>query len=217
MSGASGASGAGANGSGLRSRLRLWLAGSAWAPLLGKAAAYVGGFAILALVGSGVLSGFLARIAGVSAAPASPPAAAAPETAAPLRLREEPAASGEATDAGAATDAGTDAGTGTGTGTHAGAGKDTGAGTDTGAAKHAPASGSGGGGGITPDGKVVINLASEEDLRRLPGVGPSKAKAILALRAKLGRFRRPEDLLRVKGIGRRRLARLRPLLVVDAQ
>jgi len=58
-------------------------------------------------------------------------------------------------------------------------------------------------------------MASEEDLRRLPGVGPSKAKAILELRARLGRFRRPEDLLRVKGIGRKRLARLRPLLVVD--
>jgi competence protein ComEA len=61
-----------------------------------------------------------------------------------------------------------------------------------------------------------LNLATEEDLKRLPGVGPSKAKAILELRARLGgRFRRVEDLLRVKGIGRRKLARLRPLLLVD--
>jgi competence protein ComEA len=75
--------------------------------------------------------------------------------------------------------------------------------------------GGGGGGGIALDGKIVLNLATEEDLRRLPGIGPSKAKAILELRKRLGRFRRVDDLLRVKGIGRRRLARLRPLLAVD--
>jgi competence protein ComEA len=63
--------------------------------------------------------------------------------------------------------------------------------------------------------KVILNLATEEDLRRLSGIGPAKAKAILALRAKLGRFKRVEDLLRVKGIGRKRLARLRPLVVLD--
>jgi competence protein ComEA len=68
---------------------------------------------------------------------------------------------------------------------------------------------------IAPDGKVILNLAAEEDLRRLPGVGPTRAKAILALRARLGKFKRPEDLLRVKGIGRRSLARLRPLVRID--
>jgi competence protein ComEA len=73
----------------------------------------------------------------------------------------------------------------------------------------------GGGGAITADGKVILNLAGEEDLRRLPGIGPSKAKAILELRAKLGKFKRAEDLLRVKGLGRKKLARLRPLLLID--
>ena len=73
----------------------------------------------------------------------------------------------------------------------------------------------GGGPAVTPDGKVAINLATEQDLRRLPGIGATRAKAILALRERLGRFRRPEDLLRVKGIGRRSLARLRPLLIVE--
>ncbi len=73
----------------------------------------------------------------------------------------------------------------------------------------------GGGPAVTPDGKVALNLATEEDLRRLPGIGATRAKAILALRERLGRFRRPEDLLRVKGIGRRSLARLRPLLIVE--
>jgi competence protein ComEA len=82
-------------------------------------------------------------------------------------------------------------------------------------AADAGAPGDAGTGAITADGKVILNLAGEEDLRRLPGIGASKAKAILELRGKLGRFRRAEDLLRVKGIGRRRLARLRPLLVID--
>jgi len=81
----------------------------------------------------------------------------------------------------------------------------------------APSADAGSGtGGITPDGRVVLNAATEEELRRLPGIGPSKARAIVALRTKLGRLKRPEDLLRVKGIGRRSLARMRSLLVVDA-
>jgi competence protein ComEA len=69
--------------------------------------------------------------------------------------------------------------------------------------------------GVTADGKVILNIATEEDLKRLPGIGAGKAKAILELRARLGKFKRAEDLLRVKGIGRRRLARLRPLLLID--
>jgi len=68
---------------------------------------------------------------------------------------------------------------------------------------------------ITADGKVILNLATEEDLRKLPGIGATRAKAILALRDKMGRFKRPEDLLRVKGIGRRKLAKLRPHLLLD--
>lgn len=70
-------------------------------------------------------------------------------------------------------------------------------------------------GGIAPDGKVILNQATEADLRKLPGIGPARAKAILALRTKLGRFKRPEDLMRVKGIGRRMMARLRPMVRVD--
>lgn len=71
------------------------------------------------------------------------------------------------------------------------------------------------GAAVTAEGKVRINVANEQELRRLPGIGATRAKAILALRERLGRFRRAEDLLRVKGIGRRSLARLRPLLIID--
>lgn len=74
----------------------------------------------------------------------------------------------------------------------------------------------GGGSGITPDGKVVLNVASADELTKLPGVGAKRAQAIVALRAKLKRFKSPTDLLRVKGIGPRGLQRMLPHLVLDA-
>jgi len=70
--------------------------------------------------------------------------------------------------------------------------------------------------GVTSDGRVVLNVASASELRTLPGVGPARAAAIVALRERLGRYRRVEELLRVRGIGRRSLQKLRPLVVVDA-
>ncbi len=50
-------------------------------------------------------------------------------------------------------------------------------------------------------GTLDLNRATEADLDALPGIGPSKAKAILAHRDKIGGFRRVEQLLDVKGIG----------------
>ena len=66
------------------------------------------------------------------------------------------------------------------------------------------------------DDPVVLNVASETDLRRLPGIGAKRAGAIIELRARLGRFRAIEDLLKVKGIGRAMIRRLRPLVRIDA-
>lgn len=67
----------------------------------------------------------------------------------------------------------------------------------------------------TDDDPVYLNEATVDDLRRLPGIGEKRALAILELRRKLGRFKQIEDLLRVKGIGRSTLRRLRPLVRVD--
>ncbi|HEX6766486.1 MAG TPA: helix-hairpin-helix domain-containing protein, partial [Polyangiaceae bacterium] len=70
--------------------------------------------------------------------------------------------------------------------------------------------------GITPDGKVILNLAGPDELRRIPGVGPKRAEAIVELRKKLGgRFKRLTDLLRVKGIGQKSLKKMEPHLVLD--
>jgi competence protein ComEA len=72
-----------------------------------------------------------------------------------------------------------------------------------------------GGAGVLADGRVVLNEASETELTKLPGIGPTRARAILALRQRLTKFRAVEDLLRVKGIGRKMLRRLRPSVVLD--
>jgi len=63
---------------------------------------------------------------------------------------------------------------------------------------------------------VYLNHASVDELRRLPGVGPKRAEAILVLRQRLGRFQRVEDLLRVKGVGRGAVRKWRPLVRLDA-
>ena len=67
----------------------------------------------------------------------------------------------------------------------------------------------------TPDDPVHLNTAALDDLERLPSIGPKRATAILSLRAKLGRFREVEDLMRVKGIGRSTIRKLRPLVRLD--
>lgn len=79
----------------------------------------------------------------------------------------------------------------------------------------APESGAAPSPAITADGKVILNLATELELRKLPGIGHARAQAILTLRDKLGRFRRVEELLRVKGIGKKRLTALRARVVLD--
>jgi competence protein ComEA len=71
-------------------------------------------------------------------------------------------------------------------------------------------------GAASAESPVILNAADENELRRLPGIGEKRANAILSLRARLGRFRAVEDLLKVKGIGRATIKRLRPLLRLDA-
>lgn len=74
---------------------------------------------------------------------------------------------------------------------------------------------SAGGRGPSPTGMVIdLNRASRQELERLPGVGPAIALRILALRDTLGRFRNPDELGRVRGIGPATVARLKPFVSV---
>jgi competence protein ComEA len=69
---------------------------------------------------------------------------------------------------------------------------------------------------VLPDGRLILNEATAAEIDKLPGVGLKKAEAIVTLRTKLGgRFRKLEDLTRVRGIKGKALERLRPHLVLD--
>lgn len=66
-----------------------------------------------------------------------------------------------------------------------------------------------------PTGVVNVNTASAPELELLPGIGESKAKAIIAHREDHGAYQQVEDLLEVKGIGDSALDRIRKLVVVE--
>jgi competence protein ComEA len=63
---------------------------------------------------------------------------------------------------------------------------------------------------------IDLNSASAAELESLPGIGPSRALAILAFREHHGGFQSVSQLLRIKGIGRAMLRKLRPLVTVSA-
>lgn len=55
----------------------------------------------------------------------------------------------------------------------------------------------------TKEGKVNINTATVEELKILKGVGEKKAEAIIEYRKKNGSFKTKEDLMKVRGIGKK--------------
>jgi len=67
---------------------------------------------------------------------------------------------------------------------------------------------------VSSEGVVNLNTATAEELERLPGVGPTRAEAIVRLRTRVQRFGRVEDLTRVRGIGRATLRHMRPYLTL---
>lgn len=62
--------------------------------------------------------------------------------------------------------------------------------------------------------KVSINAASAVELQRLPGVGKVTAERIVAYRNANGPFASVDDLIKVKGIGKKSLAKLQPLVTL---
>ncbi len=68
------------------------------------------------------------------------------------------------------------------------------------------------------EGEVLdLNTASLSDFTRLPGIGETKAQAILDWREAHGPFRAVEDLLSVEGIGEKTLENLRPYVAVSKE
>jgi comEA protein len=63
-------------------------------------------------------------------------------------------------------------------------------------------------------GEIDLNAADTTALARLPGIGPATARAIVLHRNRRGPFRSVDELLEVKGIGPKKLQRLRPYVTV---
>lgn len=64
-------------------------------------------------------------------------------------------------------------------------------------------------------GKLDLNRATAEELQGLPGIGPVLAQRVVDQRTTHGPFHTVDDLREVKGIGKKRMDQLRPLVMVD--
>jgi len=60
--------------------------------------------------------------------------------------------------------------------------------------------------------KININTASKAELQELPRVGPKIAQRIIDFREKHGKFKKIEDLMKVKGIGEKTFLQMKGLL-----
>ncbi len=62
---------------------------------------------------------------------------------------------------------------------------------------------------LEPGNRLDINTAAPRELESLPGIGPVLARRIVEFRAKNPPFRRVEEILIIRGIGRRKFEALR--------
>ena len=63
--------------------------------------------------------------------------------------------------------------------------------------------------------KLDLNSATVEQLMQLPGIGKSKAEAIIAYRTEMGRFLEIEQITQVNGIGPKMLSKIADKLTLQ--
>ncbi len=61
---------------------------------------------------------------------------------------------------------------------------------------------------------VNLNTATSQELQQVPGIGPATAEKILKMRKSYGAFKSVDDLLAIRGIGPKRLEKMRKYLTV---
>lgn len=69
----------------------------------------------------------------------------------------------------------------------------------------------------TRTGLLNLNRATEREFDALPGIGPQLAERIMEYRRSVGTFHSLEELRAVKGIGKKKLDRIRPLVTVTPE
>ncbi|HOC20924.1 MAG TPA: helix-hairpin-helix domain-containing protein [Anaerolineae bacterium] len=69
-------------------------------------------------------------------------------------------------------------------------------------------------GAVSPEAQVNLNTATLAELLTLPGIGETRAQAILAYRAEHGPFTRIEELQNVSGIGPATYEKLAPYITI---
>jgi competence protein ComEA len=65
-----------------------------------------------------------------------------------------------------------------------------------------------------PEHPVNLNTATAAELEQVPGIGPATAQKILQARKSYGKFKSVNDLEAIRGIGQKRLERMRKYLTV---
>ncbi len=70
--------------------------------------------------------------------------------------------------------------------------------------------------GFAADSKVDINTGTAKELQKLPGIGQGLAKRIIDYRTANGPFKTVEDVVKVKGIGKKMFVRMQDRLTVGS-
>jgi competence ComEA-like helix-hairpin-helix protein len=65
-----------------------------------------------------------------------------------------------------------------------------------------------------PTQPININTASSDQLQQVPGIGPVTAQKILQMRKSYGAFKSVNDLMAIRGIGPKRLEKMKMYLTV---
>lgn len=61
---------------------------------------------------------------------------------------------------------------------------------------------------LSAEKSIDLNRATKSELMNLPGIGEKTAEAIIVMREKIGKFRKLEELKKVKGIGDKKFEKI---------